>query len=101
MPLPPYLKRDADQQDLTTYQTPHATREGSVAAPTAGLHFSREVVGAMRARGVEECRLTLHVGAGTFKPMDSPSARDHTMHAEWVGVSAESLFHLQQVRCNK
>ena len=96
VPLPPYMKREADRQDLESYQTPHATREGSVAAPTAGLHFSREIVAAMRARGGATCELTLHVGAGTFRPMDCASAREHTMHAEWVSVSRDALLALLQ-----
>ena len=96
VPLPPYMKREADRQDLVSYQTPHATREGSVAAPTAGLHFSREIVAAMRARGVATCELTLHVGAGTFRPMDCASTREHTMHAEWVSVSRDALLALLQ-----
>eukprot|EP00802_Teleaulax_amphioxeia_P011917 Tamp_11955.p1 GENE.Tamp_11955~~Tamp_11955.p1 ORF type:complete len:552 (+),score=60.62 Tamp_11955:170-1657(+) len=96
VPLPPYMKREADTRDLESYQTPHALHQGSVAAPTAGLHFSREVVAAMRARGVVECHLTLHVGAGTFRPMDVTSAADHDMHSEWLCVSHDSLCLLRE-----
>jgi len=95
VPLPPYMKRQADQQDLESYQTPHASCQGSVAAPTAGLHFSRQVVAGMRARGVQELEVTLHVGAGTFRPVDGASAAAHTMHAEWISVSAAALTDLR------
>lgn len=80
-PLPPYIKRKAEERDKTTYQTSYAKRSGSVAAPTAGLHFNETIFENMRARGMELNFLTLHVGAGTFKPVSS-SVAEHEMHAE-------------------
>lgn len=80
-PLPPYIKRKAEERDKTTYQTTYAKRSGSVAAPTAGLHFNDEIFDKMRAGGADLNFLTLHVGAGTFKPVSS-SVAEHEMHAE-------------------
>lgn len=85
MPLPPYIRRDqgADPHDRDDYQTIFARREGAVAAPTAGLHFTSELLSALDARGVKQARVTLHVGAGTFLPVKSERAEDHHMHREW------------------
>lgn len=85
MPLPPYIagKRGEDEQDHADYQTVYAAKDGAVAAPTAGLHFTDELLGAFAEAGVEQTRVTLHVGAGTFLPMKADDTADHVMHAEW------------------
>jgi S-adenosylmethionine:tRNA ribosyltransferase-isomerase len=100
MPLPPYIasKRAADDQDRTDYQTMFATDEGSVAAPTAGLHFTDMLLARLRDRGVGLHRVTLHVGAGTFLPVKTDDTTDHKMHAEWGEVSAETAAALNEVR---
>jgi S-adenosylmethionine:tRNA ribosyltransferase-isomerase len=91
MPLPPYIagRRAADERDRADYQTMFARDEGSVAAPTAGLHFTDVLVDALRARRISLHRVTLHVGPGTFLPVKSDDTADHKMHAEWGVVSAE------------
>lgn len=100
MPLPPYIgrKRELDEQDLTDYQTIFASREGSVAAPTAGLHFTPEIFAALEARGVRFEKLTLHVGAGTFLPVSAEDTGDHRMHAEYGEISAAAAERLNGVR---
>jgi S-adenosylmethionine:tRNA ribosyltransferase-isomerase len=90
-PLPPYIRRAADADDVGAYQTIYAKRAGSVAAPTAGLHMTDEVMKNVRARGVHISTVTLHVGAGTFAPLGGPTAGDHRMHAERFTVSAETM----------
>lgn len=82
IPLPPYLKRDAESSDTERYQTVYAAVKGAVAAPTAGLHFTPEILAAAKAKGVRVGELTLHVGAGTFKPVSSEYAETHQMHYE-------------------
>src|SRR5689334_20156205 len=91
-PLPPYIasKRTPDEQDAAGYQTMFAANEGAVAAPTAGLHFTPELEAALRGRGVELHRLTLHVGAGTFLPVKVEETSEHRMHAEWGSISADT-----------
>ena len=88
-PLPPYIarKRGVDARDVEDYQTTFARETGSVAAPTAGLHFTDTLFEALAARGVERCDVTLHVGAGTFLPVKAEDTDDHAMHAEWCTVS--------------
>ncbi|MEM9235074.1 MAG: tRNA preQ1(34) S-adenosylmethionine ribosyltransferase-isomerase QueA, partial [Pseudomonadota bacterium] len=92
MPLPPYIarKREAQREDRERYQTVFAEKTGSVAAPTAGLHFTDELLGALIAKGVEIVRVTLHVGAGTFLPVTADEEKDHVMHSEWGEVSASA-----------
>jgi S-adenosylmethionine:tRNA ribosyltransferase-isomerase len=89
MPLPPYIagRRPADARDLEDYQTIYATRDGAVAAPTAGLHFTPQLMQALDSRGVARVQVTLHVGAGTFLPVKVDDTADHVMHAEWGEVS--------------
>jgi S-adenosylmethionine:tRNA ribosyltransferase-isomerase len=89
MPLPPYIaaKRDVDDADRSDYQTVYAQNDGAVAAPTAGLHFTPELLQALERAGVETTRVTLHVGAGTFLPVKVEDTSDHKMHAEWREVS--------------
>jgi S-adenosylmethionine:tRNA ribosyltransferase-isomerase len=100
MPLPPYIaaKRAEDAQDLTDYQTVYAREEGSVAAPTAGLHFTPELLAELGARGVGQAFVTLHVGAGTFLPVKTDVIADHRMHAEYGEVSAQTAAALNAVR---
>jgi S-adenosylmethionine:tRNA ribosyltransferase-isomerase len=83
VPLPPYIRRSPDAEDRDRYQTVYARQDGSVAAPTAGLHFTPEILDTIRARGVAIAEVVLHVGPGTFKPVEVPDLRRHVMHAEW------------------
>jgi len=90
MPLPPYIKRDADAFDKKTYQTVYAKNRGAVAAPTAGLHFTDELMQTLREKGIEIAELTLHVGYGTFEPVRVTDIRDHAIHTEWYEVPEET-----------
>ncbi len=94
VPLPPYIKRSADKTDSQRYQTVYSQFEGAVAAPTAGLHFTDEVLKALRAKGMLTDFLTLHVSAGTFMPVKSENALDHTMHREQVVVKRTNIENL-------
>ncbi|MFI3322240.1 MAG: S-adenosylmethionine:tRNA ribosyltransferase-isomerase [Rikenellaceae bacterium] len=96
IPIPPYLCRESCENDLTTYQTVYSKIEGSVAAPTAGLHFTDEVFDSLKNRGVERCEVTLHVGAGTFLPVKSENAAEHTMHIEHFEVSLSDIKRLEE-----
>lgn len=87
LPIPPYLNRKTEESDKTTYQTVYSKVEGSVAAPTAGLHFTPAVLAALQARAIPCEELTLHVGAGTFKPVKSETIEGHEMHTEYISVS--------------
>jgi S-adenosylmethionine:tRNA ribosyltransferase-isomerase len=87
VPLPPYITRPPDAADRERYQTVYAEADGSVAAPTAGLHFTPELLDAVRGRGVEVVDTVLHVGPGTFRPVDVDDPRQHRMHAEWYEIS--------------
>ena len=100
MPLPPYiaLKRPAGERDAETYQTIYAEKDGAVAAPTAGLHFTPELFAALEARGVSKHFVTLHVGAGTFLPVKVDDTSDHKMHAEWGEINAATAAALNEVR---
>jgi S-adenosylmethionine:tRNA ribosyltransferase-isomerase len=100
MPLPPYIaaKRPEDDQDQTDYQTVYAQADGSVAAPTAGLHFTPELLARLGEAGVETCFVTLHVGAGTFLPVKVDDIEGHRMHAEFGEVSAETADRLNRAR---
>jgi S-adenosylmethionine:tRNA ribosyltransferase-isomerase len=100
IPLPPYIaaKRPDDARDRADYQTMFAHEEGSVAAPTAGLHFTPELVARLEARGIATHRVTLHVGAGTFLPVKADDTTGHHMHAEWGEVSAETAGALNAVK---
>lgn len=94
LPIPPYLNRQTEESDLRTYQTVYSKIKGSVAAPTAGLHFTDRVLSALDDRKIERNEVTLHVGAGTFKPVKSDEIAGHTMHAEWIAVKRESIERL-------
>ncbi|MCD6047365.1 MAG: S-adenosylmethionine--tRNA-ribosyltransferase-isomerase [Gammaproteobacteria bacterium] len=89
MPLPPYLKREDTPEDLTRYQTVYAAHKGSVAAPTAGLHFDDNVFRALKEKNIDIAYLTLHVGAGTFLPVQTADVKDHIMHHEWMNLPQE------------
>jgi S-adenosylmethionine:tRNA ribosyltransferase-isomerase len=94
MPIPPYLKRNAEDKDSTQYQTVYATVSGSVAAPTAGLHFTNTLLTQIEQHHIDIEKITLHVGAGTFKPVTAQVVQDHVMHAEYVIVSKKLLQKL-------
>ena len=99
MPLPPYIRREApDEQDRSDYQTVFADKEGAVAAPTAGLHFTPALLAALEARGVKRVPVTLHVGAGTFLPVKVEDIREHRMHAEYGEVSPQTAAAVNAAR---
>lgn len=95
LPLPPYMKRKTEDADKIRYQTIYAKDEGSVAAPTAGLHFTNEILQTLTDKGIEKQEVTLHVGAGTFKPVKTDSINEHTMHGEYICVSKNVLQRLK------
>lgn len=94
LPIPPYLNRDTEESDKTTYQTVYSKIKGSVAAPTAGLHFTDRVLADLDAHGIDREELTLHVGAGTFKPVKSQEIEGHEMHTEYICVHRQTLEKL-------
>lgn len=94
LPIPPYLNRETQESDKTTYQTVYSKIKGSVAAPTAGLHFTDRVLADLEAHGIEREELTLHVGAGTFKPVKSETIGQHEMHTETVAVKRQTIEKL-------
>ncbi|MEO1543521.1 MAG: tRNA preQ1(34) S-adenosylmethionine ribosyltransferase-isomerase QueA [Pseudomonadota bacterium] len=102
MPLPPYIaaKRPADADDVSTYQTVFAQKDGAVAAPTAGLHFTEGLLADLEARGIKRVGVTLHVGAGTFLPVKAEDTVDHQMHAEWGEVTPDAANQLNSIRAN-
>jgi S-adenosylmethionine:tRNA ribosyltransferase-isomerase len=91
IPIPPYLNREAEAKDLETYQTIYSRHKGSVAAPTAGLHFTSGVFESLRDKKIKSHEVTLHVGAGTFKPVKSELIREHSMHAEHFVINAQTI----------
>ena len=94
MPLPPYIKRKAEESDAEKYQTIYSHYEGSVAAPTAGLHFTDEIFSSFKNKNIKTGFVTLHVGAGTFKPVKAETMEGHEMHAEWIDVSTKFIEKL-------
>jgi S-adenosylmethionine:tRNA ribosyltransferase-isomerase len=98
IPLPPYIARADDPEDRERYQTVYARERGSVAAPTAGLHFTPEVLSRMRDRHVETAEVTLHVGLGTFQPVRTERVEDHQLHSEAYSISAEAAAKIQKAR---
>ncbi|HKV62892.1 MAG TPA: tRNA preQ1(34) S-adenosylmethionine ribosyltransferase-isomerase QueA [Candidatus Acidoferrum sp.] len=98
VPLPPYIERADESSDRERYQTVFAKRPGAIAAPTAGLHFSTEILEKLRARGVESCELTLHVGIGTFQPIHSETLEGHMMHAEGYEIPGGTAECIQVAR---
>lgn len=96
LPIPPYLNRDSQPSDYERYQTVYANSNGSVAAPTAGLHFTDQVFEKLKEKGIQTLFTTLHVGAGTFKPVSAPNMGKHDMHFEWAEVSMELVEAILQ-----
>ena len=94
LPIPPYLNRETQESDKTTYQTVYSKIKGSVAAPTAGLHFTERVLSDIDARGIEREEVTLHVGAGTFRPVKSETIGEHPMHTEYIAVHRHTIERL-------
>jgi S-adenosylmethionine:tRNA ribosyltransferase-isomerase len=101
VPLPPYISHDAQGADEARYQTVYAQVPGAVAAPTAGLHFDDALLAALKARGVELARLTLHVGAGTFQPVRVDNVAEHVMHAEWYSVPEATVEAIARARARQ
>lgn len=102
IPLPPYIKRDEapDKEDLVSYQTVYASKKGAVAAPTAGLHFTPEVIGRLEDKGVLIERITLHVGYGTFVPVRCDDIREHSMHSEWYCITPETAETINRAKAS-
>lgn len=98
MPLPPYIMREDNNQDLKRYQTVYASQEGAVAAPTAGLHFTEQLIADLQRQGVNTAYLTLHVGAGTFQPVRVDNIHEHHMHKEWINVSQNIIDQIKQTK---
>ena len=99
LPIPPYLNRETQESDKTTYQTVYSKIKGSVAAPTAGLHFTERVLQSVDAHGIDREEVTLHVGAGTFKPVKSEEIEGHEMHTEYICVKRQTLEKLLAHNC--
>jgi len=94
LPIPPYLGRETEESDKTTYQTVYSRIDGSVAAPTAGLHFTDKVLESLKKKHISTCELTLHVGAGTFQPVKSNDIAEHKMHAEVISIHRDTIMSL-------
>jgi len=99
-PLPPYIKRAAGaaRQDTERYQTVYAARDGAVAAPTAGLHFTPELLVKLKSKGIDTAKVTLHVGVGTFLPVKAEHIKDHVMHAEWGEISPQTATRINRAK---
>ncbi|MBI1810611.1 MAG: tRNA preQ1(34) S-adenosylmethionine ribosyltransferase-isomerase QueA [Nitrospirae bacterium] len=100
MPLPPYIKRKPEPADREWYQTVYAEKEGSIAAPTAGLHFTGELIGTIKDKGVKVRRLTLHVGIGTFKLIKTENLSEHSMDAEYFEIGKEIIEEIQKTKAS-
>ena len=98
VPLPPYIKREDEPLDKDRYQTVFAEREGSIAAPTAGLHFTQDLLQSLRDQGITIAWITLHIGLGTFVPVKTRNVEDHAMEAEWVEISEQTGQEIEQTR---
>ncbi len=98
MPLPPYIKRKPDEEDKSRYQTVYAERQGSIAAPTAGLHFTGELLGRIREKGIIVRTVTLHVGIGTFKPVKAESLDEHRMDPEYFEIESSLMEEIEDVK---
>jgi len=101
MPLPPYIKREAIEKDKETYQTIYAENRGSVAAPTAGLHFTEELLEKIRQKGIEILEVILHVGLGTFRPVKTENIDEHTMHSEHCRISEKTANKINIAKMEK
>jgi len=95
IPLPPYIKREDEPSDTERYQTVFAERDGSIAAPTAGLHFTHSLLQSLMKKGVRMAKITLHIGIGTFTPVKTPAVEDHQMEAEWIEISEETSKEIE------
>jgi len=100
MPLPPYMKRQAHNTDANNYQTVYASRAGAVAAPTAGLHFSDNLLKSLKNKDIKQVYVTLHVGGGTFLPVKSDDTTEHKMHSEYIEISQENAYIINQAKQN-
>jgi len=98
VPLPPYIKREDEPLDKDRYQTVFAEREGSIAAPTAGLHFTQDLLQSLRNQGVNAAWITLHIGLGTFTPVKTKNIEDHMMDAEWIEISEQTAQEIEKTR---
>lgn len=98
LPLPPYIERSADDDDDTRYQTVYAKHQGAVAAPTAGLHFTDELLEKLKNKGVQLAEVTLHVGAGTFQPVRVENITDHKMHSEWFEIPETTVTTIEEAK---
>ena len=98
VPLPPYIEHAADKSDESRYQTVYAQTPGAVAAPTAGLHFTPEVIDALHKKGIQTAFVTLHVGAGTFQPVRVEKLSEHIMHSEWYTISEETARMVNEAK---
>ena len=98
LPLPPYIERAADDEDDSRYQTVYAKHQGAVAAPTAGLHFTDELLAQLRDKGVHMTEVTLHVGAGTFQPVRVDNIAEHKMHSEWYEVPPQVVAAIEAAK---
>lgn len=96
VPLPPYIKRQTDNTDTSRYQTIFAANDGSVAAPTAGLHFSENIFAKLASKNIQKTYVTLHVGAGTFKPVKADTMQQHEMHAEYIDVPIDTIKNIKE-----
>jgi len=101
VPLPPYIEREDEEKDKDYYQTVFAEKEGSVASPTAGLHFTKELLEKIKEKGVNIAYITLHVGLGTFKPVKTEDITKHKMHEEYFTIPKETLEMIQKTKENK
>ena len=98
IPLPPYIKRGDEPLDRERYQTVFAERDGSIAAPTAGLHFTHSLLQSLKENGVRTTTITLHIGIGTFAPVKARDIEDHTMEAEWIEISEETAREIEETK---
>lgn len=101
VPLPPYIQHAAEKSDESRYQTVYAKYPGAVAAPTAGLHFTDELLQQIRDKGCEEVFVTLHVGAGTFQPVRVENLSEHVMHSEWYSISPEAAEKINKAKTER
>lgn len=101
IPLPPYIKRASDESDAIRYQTVWASRRGSIAAPTAGLHFNEKILSTLRAKGIEQVEVTLHVGYGTFSPVRGANIKSHVMHPEYAEIGREAAEKINRAKAEK
>jgi S-adenosylmethionine:tRNA ribosyltransferase-isomerase len=101
VPLPPYIKREDEPMDRERYQTVFAERDGSIAAPTAGLHFTHRLLQSLKEKGVRTATVTLHIGIGTFTPVKTAVIEDHHMEAEWVEIAEETAKEIRETKTRR